>query len=230
MRLLLLLGLAGWFEGVTPTTVATDLKLIEDLDQCVQTRFQEPAPQSLGMSRVALPASFGQHFRPNLVTQRDFDPANEPERNAIAALEDRHMQVGFYLVGRAIASSSVANPNYRALKGPGAMTRGTPRPAWYPGTGAPAIVVPDALPDWQAIYSLGRKAMLSFEDGGKGFETTLNSWKIAARPVMASEARCVSCHNVRIFNPVTNTLSESGDGVKLNQAIGGVLYAYRRTD
>jgi hypothetical protein len=50
--------------------------------------------------------------------------------------------------------------------------------------------------------------MASFRDGGAGFETTLGSWEIAARPV-AAEKRCAICHS-----------SESH--------IGGVLYAFRR--
>jgi hypothetical protein len=53
--------------------------------------------------------------------------------------------------------------------------------------------------------------MKSFNDGGAGFETEMDSWSIAARPVLASQQRCLGCHDA-----------------SLNQPIGGVLYAYRR--
>jgi len=85
------------------------------------------------------------------------------------------------------------------------VTRGTPRPAWIP--------LPGALPDWKTIYPIARRAMKSFEDGGNGFETTVDSWTIAARPVVAAKQTCVACHN---------------HSVELNKPIGGLLYAFRR--
>jgi hypothetical protein len=74
------------------------------------------------------------------------------------------------------------------------------------------VVGDSALPDWNAVYPLARKAMKSFTDGGTGFETEIDSWSIAARPVLASQQRCLDCHS----------------GLALNQPVGGVLYAYRR--
>jgi hypothetical protein len=76
------------------------------------------------------------------------------------------------------------------------------------------------LPDWEAIYPLARRAMKSFQDGSQGFETTFGNWTIAARPVMASQARCVGCHNAQ---PGGNA-----HPVVLDRPIGGVLYAFRR--
>jgi hypothetical protein len=136
-------------------------------------------------------------------------------------LEEGQIQVGLYLFGTAIANSEPALLNFRALKGPAAITRGTPRPAWYPTLAEPAAPKPGALPDWNAIYPVAQKAMKSFQDGGKGFETTVDNWNIAARPVIASHERCVSCHN----HPAYRSTGE----VKLHQAIGGVLYAFQRS-
>jgi hypothetical protein len=68
------------------------------------------------------------------------------------------------------------------------------------------------LPDWRTIYPLAQRAMRSFADGGAGFETTIDSWRIAARPVIAGQQKCLTCH----------------PGVKLDRPLGGVLYAYRR--
>jgi hypothetical protein len=141
------------------------------------------------------------------------------EREVITQLEENGIHVGLYVFGTAVVTSSPEDLNYRALKGPGAVTRGTLRPAWYPGQ---PIVLPasaDALPNWKAVYPLAKRAMQSFEDGGSGFETTLDGWNIAARPVVA-EARCNVCHD-RLY-------AVSSPAAKGKKSIGGVLYAFRR--
>jgi hypothetical protein len=190
-----------------------DLQLIDDLNECMTARFEAPAPNALGMSRIMGPRSFGTHYQPFVTRDRDFTPENARETKAMAALEDSKMQVGLYLFGKAVEDEQLEILNFRALKGPGAVTAGTPRPAWYPGVAELRMASADALPDWKTVYPLARKAMKSFADGGKGFETTLDSWHIAARPLLAESERCVSCHQGK---------------VTLHQPIGGVLYAYRR--
>jgi hypothetical protein len=209
-----------------------DLRMIDDLNECVRVRFEttqtvaetvklasEPSVfglnpgtvPALGMSRIAIPPSIGTHFLPQMNVTRDFTPENEPERKVVAVLEATHLQVGLFVFGRAVLDSDPERPNFRALKGPAAMTAGTPRPAWYP-TGEMGLVGENPLPDWKAVYPIARKAMKSFTDGGTGFETEIDSWNIAARPVLASQQRCLPCHS----------------GLALNQPVGGVLYAYRR--
>jgi hypothetical protein len=78
-----------------------------------------------------------------------------------------------------------------------------------------------ALPDWKTVYPLQR-AMKSFADGGTGWETSIGSLRIAARLAAARPERCVACHD----NPAYGT----GTRAVLNQALGGVLYAFRRLD
>ena len=189
-----------------------DVGLIDELNQCMNVRFQNPSPNALGMSRVMLPPSFGTHYQPFVTRDRDFTPENARETKALAALEEQRLQVGFYLFGRSIADEPAEALNYRALKGPGAVTAGTPRAKWYPGLPQAAIATTDGLPDWKTIYPLARKAMKSFADGGNGFETTVDSWQVAARPLLAESQRCLACHS----------------GQVMHHAIGGVLYAYRR--
>lgn len=198
------------------------LRLIDRLDESIQRRFVAPMPDALGMSRVMMPASFGRHFQPLVTSTRDFQPAGPIETKAIQELEADGVQVGLYLFGAAILHAERPVMDFRALKGPGTLTRGTPRPNWYPLLAKPVAVSADALPDWNAIYPLARKAMKSFDDGGKGFETKIDSWHIAARPVMASEQTCVSCHN----NPA---YGRRGPVAKLDRPLGGVLYAYRNS-
>ncbi len=208
-----------------PDVQRTDLPLIERLNEIVQLRFRTPAPSALGMSRVVLPPSMGHHYQPLLTLERDFAPENEKEREVIRELEEKHVQVGLYVAGVSVVQSSPELLDYRALKGPGAITKGTPRPAWYPGqppviTASPVITTSiDALPDWKSVYPLAKRAMQSFRDGGAGFETSLEGWNIAARPVVA-EARCNVCHDR--LSAISNTASTE------KKPIGGVLYAFRR--
>jgi hypothetical protein len=185
-----------------------DLPLIDRFQEQVQRRFESPLPDSLGMSRVAVPSSMGGHFSPVRTAERDFIPENALEREVVGQMEEKGVQVGLYVFGPAILAATPEFQDFRALKGPAAITRGTPRPAWYPGQPKVSAEPHDTLPDWNAIYPLARRAMLSFQDGGAGFETKLASWDIAARPVAAAE-RCATCH---------------GNASHL----GGVLDAFRR--
>lgn len=188
-----------------------DLPLINRLHELVLVRFITPLPGTFGMSRVAVPSSMGKHSEPRRTAERDFLPENPAELAVIGKLEENGVQAGIYVFGTAVVKAPPQALDYRALKGPGVVTRGTPRPTWYPGAdGGPGPA--DTLPDWNAVYPLARRAMQSFEKGGTGFDTTLDRWDIAARPV-AAEARCQMCHS--------DTAWQSGP-------IGGVLYAYRR--
>jgi hypothetical protein len=231
--LVLLCALAATAEV---RNAASDLQEIDEFNQLMQLRFQTAPgslvaslnharlppgdPRALGMSRMVVPASFGQPFLPLFNVTRDFEPENNAENDALAELEASRVQVGLYLFGRAILNSSVDVPNYRALKGPAAMTQGAPRPRWYP-TGENPAALPDALPDWKAIYPLAQRAMKSLADGGSGFDTSLGTWKIAVRPVVASQDRCVACHN--------STADGTGWPVEMHQTLGGLIYAYRRS-
>lgn len=220
----LLLAMAGVFVSVGFTNrAAEDLRMIETLDKVIQERFADPEPMALGMSRIATPRSFGDHFRPSLTERRDFKPATAWEGSAITALEANHVDVGMFLFGQAIATSELNQFNYRAMKGPAVMTSDTPRPAFYPSFTPPAVASTPSmhartLPDWREMFPLARKAMRNFSDGGKGFETEIGIWNIAARPVLASDARCVTCHK-----------HMGGTPIKLHQPMGGVLYAFRRS-
>jgi hypothetical protein len=236
MRWFVLLFAVATIAGVIGS--APDLQKIDDLNTCLQKRFEAspaaPRPAILGLDHTDLappaPAlgmtrmmpynpSFGRHYLPQFTVTRDFGPENDSEKNALDALESVPVHVGLYLFGRAILDSRIDIPNYRALKGPAAMTQGAPRPKWYP-TGLNPAALPDALPDWQEMYPLAQRAMKSFADGGTGFETSMGTWNIAVRPVVASQERCLTCHN--------STAYGTGGPAVLHQALGGVIYAFRR--
>jgi hypothetical protein len=196
-----------------------ELPLINRLDELVGLRFTRPVAGELGMSRITRPSSMGKQFEPNRANESDFMAENSMEREIIGKLEERGLQVGLYMFGPSIIKAMPQFMDYRALKGPATITRTTPRPGWYPlqpidpRIHAREAKIPpsptDSLPDWKVIYPLARNAMLRFQEGGAGFETKLESWDIAARPVLA-ERRCAACHDV-------------------TRPIGGVLYAFRRS-
>jgi hypothetical protein len=200
------------------------LPLIDELNAAIQQRLLDPAPGLLGMSRIAWRSSLGRHFKPVVSDRRDFVPENESERRTIETLEGRKLQVGLYLFGLSVLRDPANAKSYRALKGPAAMTAGTRRPNWYPslkseasGNGIDATQT-ETLPDWNAIYPIAQRAMRSFKDGGSGFETELQGWTIAARPSLAINQQCVTCH--RPFSEAP---------IRQGQPIGGVLYAFRST-
>ena len=200
--------------------------MIDELNGFMQHRFVVP-PQTqqanpLGMSRVAVPGSLHDHYLPNFNNTRDFTPENNAEAAVITRMESVHLQTGLYVFGRAVLNADPLTPSFRALKGPAAVTAVTPRPSWYP-TGTNPAATGDALPDWKTIYPLAKRAMKSFADGGSGFETSIGRWQIAARPVFASEEKCVACHNSALGRMYSGFAQ-----ISLNQAVGGVIYAFRR--
>lgn len=195
--------------------------LIDGLDAVIQKRFAAPEPSSRGMSRVAEPRSFGTHYLPQWSTPTDFRPESLEEFRAIGDLESRSIRVGLYVFGAAILRWDRRQQDFRALKGPAAITPGTVRPSWYPSLPEMRFTAPrDALPDWTAIHPIARAAMKRFAEGGKSFEAELDGWTLLARPVPASAESCVGCHN----NP---NISRSPRPIALHDAIGGVLYGYR---
>ena len=64
------------------------LPLIDDLNDAIQQRLLKPMPKSLGMTRIMIRPSFGEHFLPLTSRNRDFAPENDRERKVVAALED----------------------------------------------------------------------------------------------------------------------------------------------
>lgn len=226
LRTLLVVSLASLLtlHGTTSPRISVEaLPLINDLDAAVQERLLTSEAGTFGMSRIMVRPSLGEHFRPVITDRRDFAPVNDQERNVLAAMESHKMQVGLYLFGQSILAESAGPFSYRALKGPGAITAGTPRPEWYPFKVLNRIDEREhsraRLPAWNAIYPIAKRALRSFNDGGKGFEIEFETWTLAARPAIAANSKCVSCHN-----------RMDRAAVKMGDPIGGVLYAYRMRD
>ena len=176
----------------------------------------------LGFSRMTVPNSYGTHFQAISHYIRDFVPERENEKELLTQMEDQKMQLGMFLFGQAILDQPDTTMDYRALKGPAIITKGTRRPPQMARLiDPPAHPDPDALPTWLEAYPIGLRAMRSFADGGHGFETRIGDWTIAARPAIATNDRCLGCHNA------ANTNSKKK--LKLGEPVGGILYAYKFT-
>ena len=83
-------------------------------------------------------------------------------------MEDQKLELGIYFFGQAIVDQPYTNMDYRALKGPAAITKGTIRPP----SGYLALMGysrerldPDSLPTWRDAYPIAQRAMRSFNDG-----------------------------------------------------------------
>ena len=164
------------------------LTLIEEFDHVVMARLTSPPArlgmlgrEPLGMSRIVSPDSYGKHFLPIISSNRDFTPQNGREKELLAHLEAADLELGIYLFGEKVMDQPATATDYRSMKGPAVVTKATVR---------------TNLPSWNDAYPLAQKAMKSFSDGGHGFETQINGWTIAARPAIANNERCITCHNM----------------------------------
>src|SRR5262249_62098031 len=86
------------------------------------------------------------------------------------------------------------------------------------GVQGPAFITrlanPAELPGPDALLADSRRALASFQDGA-GYDIRKGEWTVAMRPLRASNAECVQCHNA------------GGSSLKIGDALGVELYVYR---
>ncbi len=174
-----------------------NIDLVNCFDDLIQARFRDPMPQTLGMNRAVTANSFGQNYQPIFTDLRDFMPQNPAERSLLAELEQQHVQLGIYVFGLDVVRSEPSALNFRALKGPAVITAGTPRASWYPANVEPSghLFAPPLV----------------------ALQSESSNRTVAARPLIASEVRCVPCHN-----------ATTPGRAALQQPLGGILYAFRK--
>jgi hypothetical protein len=136
---------------------------------------------------------------------RQFRPENATEQAVVNQLDQKAYQVALYLAGRNVLSDPSANPMlslYRyAVQGPAYITR---------------LRNPEELPRPETLFEESRTALTAFNTG-QGYDIQKGDWTIALRPLRATNQACVQCHN------------SSGARVKMNEALGVVMYVYKRT-
>jgi hypothetical protein len=181
-------------------TTTHEARVISALNDCIQERFKD-VNERFGMARMMKPGDAAHRFRPE----------NVREMAAVRNLEQSHLQVVFYLVGRAVLRP-MPGPGYwaekngrRIIKGPVEITSSGTRNASN-----------DAMPPQpRDLWDDSRRAMRAFS-ARESHEFVNSGWNFVARPVRASDEVCLRCH-----------AGGTGPALELGDAIGAAIYGYR---
>lgn len=197
-----------------PTQTAPEPHALDALDREVQKRFHDVI--GFGMARIA--------------TERRFEPETKEERAAVRELKRAGYEVGLYLAGRAILDDAPEQTR-QAKKTFGSGMTGQ-------AFSGPVFVGPGVkrLPTAAALWDGTRRAMESFAAGAERHEFTTGRWQAEARPVRASEEKCLRCHSTdhRQVYGVTqagvrfSTYEPKGNTLKVGDPLGVLIYAYRK--
>lgn len=152
-----------------------------------------------------------------------FAAENDDERNAIAALEKEGLSVSFFLAGRGVLTARSED-----LKDDPTMKFYLRKPIINPVM-MTKYAKYENLPKPAALLDETRKAMNAFEKGSELHSFSIGKWQIAAMPVRATQDACLKCHNVR-HELVNGQVKQTGNGLKLSDPLGAVLYAYKRAE
>lgn len=134
-----------------------------------------------------------------------FRPENATEQTVVNQLDQKGYQVALFLAGRNVLdvpSPAPALSQYRYfVQGPAYITH---------------LKNSDDLPRPETLFEESRTALAAFNTG-QGYDVQKGDWTVALRPLRATNQACVQCHNAY------------GARVKMNEALGVVMYVYRRT-
>jgi hypothetical protein len=166
---------------------------LSKLNECIQHRFL--ARTTFGMERIAL----------QFHGVRQFRPENPTEQAVFNQLEQKGYQVALYLTGQ----------NVITVPTPGLML-----PAYRYGVQGPAYITrfrnPEELPRPDSLFDESRTALSAFKTG-EGYDVQKGDWTVALRPLRATNAACIQCHNA------------AGSNVKINDPLGVAMYVYKHT-
>lgn len=176
---------------------------VDALDRCVQDRFIR-TDKGFGMSRIATAV--------HNVTR--FIPADDSERNAVRELETRSVRLVMYLASRQKPRTNPLGLSTipELLQGPILVN---PAPVAVRTTNT--ITPLEDLPDEADLTVEAAASFAAFAESDSR-EFDLGRWQFVARPVRASAATCLGCHNPKSNVP---TPFRPGD------AIGAMLYGYQ---
>jgi hypothetical protein len=201
---IIILGMAAvTLANAAPLHVTvTEPSEINDLDRCVQKRFQDRA--SFGMGRM------GPRKQPHRDV-RSFSSENPAEQAVIDGLRAKGYEVIVYLAGRKIVETppvSAASRRRYGVQGPALITNKS---------------MASQPPSKTWLLAESRTALESFQTGD-GYVLKRGAWTVAMRPLRATNSGCVSCH--------TSGIAAGSEGAKdkiaVGDPIGVAIYAYRQ--
>ena len=186
---------------------------LDAFDRAVQGRFHNVI--GFGMSRVS--------------TQRWFLPETEEEKEAVTALKHEGYEVCIYLVGRNILQDIPAD---RRRSNPNLGSSGEHLMSGPVFVGAGKLT---GLPAGNEMWEPAREALRKFDAGAAQQSFGISGWQIEARPVRASDDKCLSCHgyDARLVANANGTgrrwiIEKQRNQLQLGDPVGVLLYVYRK--
>ncbi len=128
---------------------------------------------------------------------RKFQPENANELAVVDRIQKKGYELAVFLAGRTILSL----PLPMSVQGPALVTN---------------LLDPKQLPASDVLRPESRAALASFQTGNE-YDTRVGDWTVTMRPLRASNAGCVACHNP----------GASQSGVRIGDALGVVMYVFR---
>jgi hypothetical protein len=178
-------------------------------DKVVQQRFHDVI--GFGMARIA--------------SDRQFVPETPAEKDAVKALKRGGFQICLFLVGRGVLKDVPEQERYMNKFGGSSHTIAGPvftrKNKFIRG-------LPAAVELWEPA----RAAFKAFADGGTRYGFKIRTWNVEARPVRASDEKCLSCHRrdvVTYHADGTASIEPNNplNTLQLGDAVGMVLYAHK---
>ena len=212
LPVLLLMIWSGLFRVPSQVRPAMpDCHPMAELDQHIQKRFG--TMERFGVRRIVTTPYHLQYFKPE----------NEAEKKTLAQLEQDQWTVAFYLAGRQVLEEKPDEMMWQLWeKQSGNFYLRKP-------INNPVLLTRDAklehLPTTRELWDETRRAMKMFSRKDQ-YEFRVGDWKIAARPIRASQEACLKCH-VKQQLMADGTVKPLDPQLKIGAPLGVALYAYR---
>ena len=195
--------------GSTVNAAAAEL---DAFDQVVQKRFHSVI--GFGVTRVA--------------TERQFVPESLEEKEAVKQLKRAGYEICFFLAGRGILQD---------IKESERVSHAEFGHRWGHVMSGPVFLSDrklKALPEARVMWEPARQAFRKFSEGASRYSFEANGWQIEARPVRASEERCLQCHghDILITYPPEGGTSYKKDternNLRVGDPVGVLLYVHKQ--
>jgi len=206
----MMLGIAFQVE----TQKATNSEhFLDPFNAAVQKRFHNVI--GFGMARLA--------------SERRFRPETPEEKQVVNDLTRDGYQISLFLAAREILQDVPVSYRVSYAK----MGSG------FDLMNGPVVVGEQklkGLPDGAAMWEGTREALRQFERGSERWAFAAGEWDVEARPVRASEDKCLKCHASRqlIFEErnggATMRYGRETQALNIGDPIGALLYVYKRKD